>query len=690
MYTRLVAGFSTVLVIAGLAMLAGTAQADPLSTAGTDFWLGFPTDYVGYDPYCTGCNPTQTLYISSNTSTSGSVTVPGLSFTQTFTVTPGATTSVALPPAAEMRGDHSYNGSYNGSDTIENRGIHVTALAPIVVYGENDYEATTGAYLALPTDAIGTSYTVLAFGAGAGGNSEFSVVASQNNTTVTITPSVDGGIGDTRPAGIPYTVTLNEGEEYQLQATTNPEDLTGTTINASAPVSVYGGQMCANVPSVTYNYCDYLVQQLPPEDAWGTAFFSEPLQTRLDGDDFEMVADQNNTEVKLNGNLVTTLNAGQHYSQEVAGASEFTSNKPILLGQYANSWEYDHLSDREADPLMMIVPPTWQFDRAYTIATPALGTAFTNYLNLVAPKTAVGSGMNSSILIDGTAVPTSDFQPIVSSAFEGAQVAITPGSHVISSSGGQRFIAWVYGFATLDGYGYPAGSPQAQEPEFPGLGRCKKVAAGAGQYGVPGCNDAPSAGGRYEWLPGAARNRFTSKGHLSTFKTVGGLEIDCTHTSDSGEYVGESEDLETITFRACGYDSGAGSCTSGLGKGFETAPLRSIPGFIDKATGSVGISLEPVSGKVFAEVECGSQSQKALIEGSVVAPIMQVDINKMTKTFKENFTASGGLQVPEQFENEPNDTLTCLIPPATVPEQCALTSADKITNEEKLEIRTEP
>ena len=195
------------------------------------------------------------------------------------------------------------------TDGIEEKGIHVTAGRPVVVYGLNDDAFTTDAYTGLPTNVIGTSYTVLAFGAGQ--NSEFSVVASQDNTTVTITPSVDGAAlhsnRDTRPAGVPYTVQLNQGQEYQLVASNRPEDLTGTKITSSAPVSVYGGNACAEIPSEGFFACDHVVEQNPPENTWGTSFLTEPLKTRSGGDDFQIVADQNETHVKLNGTVVATL-----------------------------------------------------------------------------------------------------------------------------------------------------------------------------------------------------------------------------------------------------------------------------------------------------------------------------------------------------------------------------------------------
>ena len=375
-----------------------------------------------------------TLYITGSTATTGTVSIPGLSFSEGFSVTPGTVTAVNLPESAEME----------TSDGIEEKGIGVTAGAPVVVYGLSDIPFTTDAYTAVPTAVDGTSYTVLAFGYGLGGNSQFSVVATQNGTKVTITPSVEGALAE--PAGTPYTLTLDKGQEYQLTAALNPEDLTGTKITATAPVAVFGGEHCANVPTNEYVACDYIVEQDTPESTWGTSFLTVPLKTRSYGDDFQVVADQNETHVKLNGSLVATLAAGQRYAQEVEGTAEWSSDKPVALAQYSNSSSYDGTT---GDPFMILVSPYQQFETEYTVTTPVnSSTIFGNYVNLVVPKSAVGL-----VKIDGTAVPSAEYSAIGSSGFYGAQVTVEPGSHVITGNG-QPFGVDSYGFSSYNGYGY--------------------------------------------------------------------------------------------------------------------------------------------------------------------------------------------------------------------------------------------
>src|SRR5947209_569905 len=118
-----------------------TVKGQSLDSKGTDFWLTFPGNYGGG----TGLS----LFISADQNTSGTVSIPGLSFTATFTVTAGTVTTVLIPVGAELG---------QTSDVITNRGIHVTAAQEVTIYGLSRIQFTTDAYLGLPTDILGIEY----------------------------------------------------------------------------------------------------------------------------------------------------------------------------------------------------------------------------------------------------------------------------------------------------------------------------------------------------------------------------------------------------------------------------------------------------------------------------------------------------------------------------------------------------
>jgi hypothetical protein len=428
----------TLAALAALGALAPSGAGAALDNAGTDFWVGFPTNFSG--------TTEQTLFITGAEATSGDVSIPGLAFTQAFSVTPGAVTTVALPAGTQM------------SDTgTEDKGVHITAGKEVVVYGLNRQRFTTDAFLGLPVDVLGTAYTVLGWGPGAGGTSEFSVVAPSDGTEVTITPSVDGEGG--RTAGTPFVVNLNQGQQFQLQAATPNEDLTGTRITSNRGVAVMGGHQCANIPNSSTFACDHVVEQNPPEQAWGSSFLTVPLKTRQNGDTFQFVASQAGTEIRVNGTLVATLGPGESHEMLIDGQSQIQSTKPILVAQYSNGSTFDGVT---SDPFEMHIPPFEQFQTGYTVTTPATGFA-SNFVNIIARDSAVGD-----IQVDGTAIPPGDFTPIGSSGFSGAQVDLSLGTHVLTGDG-QPFGAFMYGFDSFDSYGYPGGSSLAPVAAVQGI-----------------------------------------------------------------------------------------------------------------------------------------------------------------------------------------------------------------------------
>ena len=413
-------------------------QTTTRASAGKDFWLTFPGNLNLYcpPPGCYQQRPATTLFITSPQTTTGTVTVPGLGYTRTFSVQANSVTAVSVNNLTSL----------DSSDLVETLGIHVTAQDPVTVYGLSDLPFTTDAFLGLPTDALGTEYVALGYKNSASGlrGTQFAVVAASDATTVTITPSIAVGV---RAARVPYTVTLNQGQTYQLRTEEPGEsfDLSGTIITSDKPVAVFGGHKAGNVPH-NVPFANHLVEQMPPVSTWGQYFVTTPFATRLKGDTFRFVAARDRTRVYVNGARVATLDRGQLHEQVITGPSYIISDQPILVAQYANGSEFDKVN---GDPTMMIVPPYEQFATGYTVST-AAARFNVNYVNVVAPTRAVGS-----VTLDGAIIPPASFTPIGTSGFSGAQVQIGLGTHNLS--GPEPFGVFVYGFAITDGYSYPGG-----------------------------------------------------------------------------------------------------------------------------------------------------------------------------------------------------------------------------------------
>ena len=431
-FTRLILSNKLLLLAIILWASISNAFAQAPDSKGRDFWLAFPGNHQG--------GSVLTLFITSEVATTGVVAIPGLGFSTNYAVTPGNITSVLLPTGAQL----------TQSNTIQNRGIHVTAQAEVTVYGLNRLQFTTDAFLALPTDILGTEYINLGYkNVNVINKTQFAIVGTVNGTIVTINPTV---ATDGHTAGVPYNITLNQGETYLLINTgVSPNDLSGSFITSTHPVGVFGGHGCANIPTGNTFACDYLVEQLPPTTAWGKEFVTMPLATRRNGDTFRIMASVNNTQVQVNGVEVATLNRGQFHERIVNGPAQIIASQPILVAQYSNGTTFDNVT---SDPFMMLIPPYEQFLGSYTVATPAIGFRV-NFINVVAPTSAIGS-----IRHNGTIIPAASYVAIGSSGFSGAQLTVGLGTHNLTG-GGLPFGTFVYGFDDADSYGYPGGQSLA-------------------------------------------------------------------------------------------------------------------------------------------------------------------------------------------------------------------------------------
>ena len=413
---------------------------DQPDNVGTEFWLTFPTNYP--NPGWQATYPqTIRLFITGETATSGVVEVPGLDFSQPFTVTPGGVSTIDLPLEVDLG---------LSSDEVLDLGVRVSAAEEVAVYGINRMQHTTDAFLGLPTDVIGTEYIVLSYSnlTFAGDplpgdlSTNFAFVAGIDGTVVTITPSADT---PGHPAGVPYNVTLDRGDVYQLIHSSAGGDLSGTVVTSTHPIGVFGGHALAFIPDGEAAG-DHLVEQLLPTQSWGKQFYTAPLATRLNGDTFRVMASEDATVVSINGTIAATLDRGEVYEQILTEASEIIASAPVLVAQYSNGSTFDGVP---SDPFMVLIPPAEQFLDRYTVTTPPSGFG-QNFVNVVVPTEGVGA-----IRRNGEAIPAELFEEIGDSGYWWAQVPLETRAHRLS--GTVPFGITMYGFDVFDSYGYPGG-----------------------------------------------------------------------------------------------------------------------------------------------------------------------------------------------------------------------------------------
>ena len=84
-----------VTLILVLSSISGLVLAQEKSNKGTEFWLGFMAHVEGTDAG-------MSLYITSDSSTSGTVSIPGQNWSTNFNVTANSMTVVSVPVNSRM------------------------------------------------------------------------------------------------------------------------------------------------------------------------------------------------------------------------------------------------------------------------------------------------------------------------------------------------------------------------------------------------------------------------------------------------------------------------------------------------------------------------------------------------------------------------------------------------------------
>lgn len=407
-----------------------------MDTRGTEFWLGFMQNASGTQRL--------TLHIAGEEAASGTVSVPRAGWSTSFNVSAGGVASVAIPVAYETF----------GSESVGEHGVHLLSDQPVTVTAVNYQNQTTDATQVLPVKALGTSYRVQALRGTSTAfqngefifKSEFLVVATEDGTEISITPTTTTGQG--RPPGVPFTINLDAGQTYQVQALSGLTDLTGTLVEATdesgscRPFVVFGGSMCAQVECAA---CDHVYEQMAPISMWGTEFHTVPLGNLVLWS-HRVVAAEDGTQVSIDAGAPITLNAGQAHTVLNTGQPVcITADKPVSVSQNMQG----ATCAGSGDPSLLVLMPD-----AFTSKTAHFTTLFSTQASLshavsvVTPTAGV-----SQFQLDGNPVPASSFSTYPGcSGMSYVVLSVGPGVHHLSSPAG--FLAYAYGMAAGESYLY--------------------------------------------------------------------------------------------------------------------------------------------------------------------------------------------------------------------------------------------
>ena len=388
--------------------------------------------------------PAIEVHLTSEVATQVTVEYPVNSptFSTTVNVGPGAVTIVSIPIDASQAWIE---------NLIQNTCVRASSNNTFVAYMINRSPFTSDAALALPTNVLNNEYIVMTYSSLFEGDAEFGVVASYDNTTVTITPSKSLISGE--PGGVPFTVVLDRGQGYINKAafTGADGDLTGTVITADKPIGVSNGNACATVPLGSIA-CDHVLEVAQPVQTWGKKILAMNLPSRTDGSVYKVVASEDNTAVTRNGVTVATLDRGETYETDIIpGAQVFEGTKPIFVVQFMTG-AGNSGTNNQGDPAMGNMIPFEQYTDHYTFSTVGGGQFAQNYLTIIAKSSDVGTSMT----LDGALVPAGQFTAIGASGFSTAVILVESGTHTTSSANPHGIT--VEGLNEFDSYVFPGGA----------------------------------------------------------------------------------------------------------------------------------------------------------------------------------------------------------------------------------------
>jgi hypothetical protein len=345
----------------------------------------------------------------------------------------------------------------------------VTADRPIIAYQFSPLSATSftsDASMLYPATSLDTLSFVPHWGGGQGGRGYITVAAVQNGTEIEITPTTTTVAGTDVPAGaagVPFQISLDEGDIAEVMVSNVNDDLAGTRIESNHPIAVFSAHECANVPA-NVTACDHIEEQISGVRLWGQDFVATRVPVRSIGQPetslWQIHASEDGTTITLSADASVTglpdspaeLDAGETLEFYVGGTADqpgdfiIHADQPIAVMNYMCGADNPPGSS-VGDPAMVQLSPYEQFLPRYVVLVP--NEWETDVLVLTRP-----AGVD--IELDGVEVDDSEFHDVDDGDFEVARIVVPDGIHTLEAATG--FSVVVVGYDSYDSYAYLGGS----------------------------------------------------------------------------------------------------------------------------------------------------------------------------------------------------------------------------------------
>ncbi len=368
------------------------------------------------------------------------------------------------------------------------RSCHITSKYPVSVQYVSVGANSGGGYLALPVQGLGKNYVVSSYfddatnGALSGTSNGypgtidvaggiFMVIATEDNTTVKITPNsttTGGHTGVHTGAGakgkvIPYSTSLSRGQCYFVRSNGKDatQDISGSLVESSKPVVVLGGAENATLGGVAgqlFDARDFMIEQMTPVEVWDTAGYlsipfieGTPTATEGHGDNYRVYT-FDTVAVKVQADVIGigggyALNASRLAAPtpekfDVTSPVDFysTNGHKIYVMQYDERAQPTN-KPYSAPSMMTIVPHSrWRKAYNFSVLTPPTdhGVVGDQFIDVIADSLSTimvsSKGAIEHPII--TALPSAGIVNVVSKNYpgvKGARYRIGSGSYYMHS-----------------------------------------------------------------------------------------------------------------------------------------------------------------------------------------------------------------------------------------------------------------
>lgn len=418
------------------------------SYIGCDF---YPTVTSQHDDYNKGAH-VFAVTIANTTAEAAAVTITrGDAEVAAVVVGPGSVEAVELPWVTEL------SEGPGPSALVVDGAYRLRSDQPVTVYQYNPFAATVSndASLLIPVNAWGKRVVVASSTEAFDYPSFYAVVAAQDQTTVTLTPSATGKTvqaGGGVMADGSGQVVLDRGDV--LQVLTDGGDLTGTLVEADRPVQVIGGSKCLFAP-VDLFACDHGEESIFPIDTLAKTYVIVPPAQYPNGvtenpQVVRVIASEANTTLSFMPDqpVAKLLAKVGDYVELPSGTAKYvvTADKRVLVSQFMAA------SGSHPAMLLAVTPAQWRTE--YLVHAPPSWEV--NFVDIIAEK-------GTTVMVDGAAVAGLVDIPGTGYVYTHAKLSnMGDGNHTITGSA--RVGISIYGLQVAGSYWYPGGLDLALIP----------------------------------------------------------------------------------------------------------------------------------------------------------------------------------------------------------------------------------